>query len=769
MWLHDPQHTGRSSHVGPQTNNVKWTIDLESVWIPSAPAVAQDRTVYLVTSQGLYAIHPSGQSLWVYEPSHTPWGRGTPAIGHNGAIYVTRSGGLSAINPDGSLEWDATVAVDYDSVQLVLDQQGTLYYAAGCVLPSDEQVHPCLIAFDPGGDVSWVYDLENGVTYQQPDFSLAPEGSLGSSSPGLTTSPTIGHNGVIYIGYGQTLFAINADGTEEWRKTFLDVARDDGIVTPSIGSDGTIYVIVKCAERADECKDYMYAINPGGSMYWEQPQRISGYGSSIPLIGPDDTLYVSYVHYGFWGPQHYLTAFDAQGNPKWTLDGEGGPRVVDAEGTIYTVLQGRVRALDPGGNEKWTWYTPNGDWVSPLSLGQDGTLYAAVTSTLYGIGPEFLSGTISPVYPTTHTISSTVMQGGTAYRYFRLTDADGNPIPNATVTLSTSETALSDTSGYFTATISADGLGGLGNHTVSVQSVTYGGQIYSTDGQPSFTVQVTERRYSYAWGYGASTRLKGGVSAGLIAYVQKENSGGLELTLDESDPSLTADDIVLMKEQFSDEIGAGGGVGIEKGISILILQIKGGASAVSERYIRTLGSTTARFPNPYKSDDKKAQAIFLLASVIDSLAQAFPGKPFAVGFLKVALDRVAPYKNYISEQQAGLGAKITPLQANVGASASLGLKRGGATWKERILGFDLVDMGVTVLTLDTFTDYRDRGEIGLGSEAEFDLDFSALSWQIGDFRNKFAGTIGDRAKKIRLEIILDADTHESRPSSPPTN
>jgi len=258
MWLHDPQHTGRSSHVGPQTNNVKWTIDLESVWIPSAPAVAQDGTVYLVTSQGLYAIHPSGQSLWVYEPSHTPWGRGTPAIGHNGAIYVTRSGGLSAINPDGSLEWDATVAVDYDSVQLVLDQQGTLYYAAGCVLPSDEQVHPCLIAFDPGGDVSWVYDLENGVTYQQPDFSLAPEGSLGSSSPGLTTSPTIGHNGVIYIGYGQTLFAINADGTEEWRKTFLDVARDDGIVTPSIGSDGTIYVIVKCAERADECKDYKH-------------------------------------------------------------------------------------------------------------------------------------------------------------------------------------------------------------------------------------------------------------------------------------------------------------------------------------------------------------------------------------------------------------------------------------------------------------------------------------------------------------------------------
>ncbi len=41
---------------------------------------------------------------------------------------------------------------------------------------------------------------------------------------------------------------------------------------------------------------------------------------------------------------------------------------------------------------------------------------------------------------------------------------------------------------------------------------------------------------------------------------------------------LTADDVVLMKESYSDEIGAGVGVGLEKEVNILILQIKGGAS-----------------------------------------------------------------------------------------------------------------------------------------------------------------------------------------------
>jgi hypothetical protein len=41
-----------------------------------------------------------------------------------------------------------------------------------------------------------------------------------------------------------------------------------------------------------------------------------------------------------------------------------------------------------------------------------------------------------------------------------------------------------------------------------------------------------------------------------IAYLQRTTSGGLELKLDESNPDAASDDVVLMKEDFSDEIGA---------------------------------------------------------------------------------------------------------------------------------------------------------------------------------------------------------------------
>jgi len=69
-----------------------------------------------------------------------------------------------------------------------------------------------------------------------------------------------------------------------------------------------------------------------------------------------------------------------------------------------------------------------------------------------------------------------------------------------------------------------------------------------------------------------------------------------------------------------------------------------------------------------------------------------------------------------------------------------------------------VDVGVTVVHLNLLTDYRDRNEWGLGFESEHDVDWSLLSWNIGDFKNKFAGTIGDRAKKVKVELIFDSNT-----------
>jgi hypothetical protein len=372
------------------------------------------------------------------------------------------------------------------------------------------------------------------------------------------------------------------------------------------------------------------------------------------------------------------------------------------------------------------------------------------------------TGTIAPVYPASHTTPSATMQGGIAYRYFRLLNAGGNPIAGATVAFSAGNPATTDANGYFTASIPSSALGGVSSYQVSVQSVTYGGQTYTTNNQPTFTVQVTERRYSNAWSYGASTRAKGGVSAGFIAYLQRTTSGGLEIKLDESNPDITTDDVVFLREDYSDEIGAGGGVGMEKGATISILQVKGGSEASLDFNLRTMGSTETRFPNPYSDNDRKGEGVFLLASAVDSAIQSSPGKPFAASFLKLALDRAAPYSAYISKQQAGIGARVTPLQLNVGVKGSLGVNRGGSLWKDSEVGCDFVDVGSTVVLMGTLNDYRSNNEWGLGYESEHSVDWALLSpsAEIGQFKSKMSLFFNNQpAKKVQVELIFDSTTN----------
>jgi len=57
-----------------------------------------------------------------------------------------------------------------------------------------------------------------------------------------------------------SLYAVNLDGTLKWSTTAIpSVGLGIGLPTPSVGSDGTIYVGA----------DSIYAFNPDGTLKWK--------------------------------------------------------------------------------------------------------------------------------------------------------------------------------------------------------------------------------------------------------------------------------------------------------------------------------------------------------------------------------------------------------------------------------------------------------------------------------------------------------------------
>jgi Tol biopolymer transport system component/N-acetylneuraminic acid mutarotase len=288
---------------------------------------------------------------------------------------------------------------------------------------------------------------------------------------------------------------------------------------------------------------------------------------------------------------------------------------------------------------------------------------------------------------------------------------------------------------------------------VNIRSVTIGGQTYTTN-QPTFTIQVTERRYAHSWSYGAVRTASAGVGTGIIAYLGAETNGGLGLTLEESDPYRTADDRVSMEENYSVETNTGVGLGIRERIRAGVVKADLDASVTTERKLRHFGALEAEFNQPYAENDRKAQGIFLALSVLDS-ALGVPIQPLVVGMLRVA-EAQFPYLDYISAQSVGTAAKVTPLRAHIGAEMNLAASRRGSAYKERTVGFTLLDVGVSRLVAEVLTDYGD--EYSVGFDDELSLDLTLLTPHLPGIRNQLIGVIGDRAVRLHKEYFFDSAT-----------
>lgn len=254
----------------------------------------------------------------------------------------------------------------------------------------------------------------------------------------ISSSPAIDSEGVIYLGAGFFLYAINPDGTEKWRYQIGFNWVSSPVVGPQdfsiyIGaSDSCLYRIrsgilkwrfkagdiIKGSPALDDsgviyvgCYDhYLYAIDSNGTLKWRYQTNDTVFSSpaiddSLIYFGSTDSLLYALNCRGIckWkyktggrilstpgigkagtiyvgSEDSYLYAINSDGSLKWKFKvGSSGivsSPLIDGNETIYTGSAGEniFYAIDSSGNEKWRFTIPGSLQSSP-AISADGTIY----------------------------------------------------------------------------------------------------------------------------------------------------------------------------------------------------------------------------------------------------------------------------------------------------------------------------------------------------------------------------------------------------------
>jgi outer membrane protein assembly factor BamB len=345
MFSHDPQHSGRSSFIGPATPTVKWKYtlggngDYSASWTPLSQAA--DGTLY-VGADHLYAFNPDGTVKWEFACG-AMWS--TPAIGDDGTLYFgSDDGKFYALSPDGKQQWSVDVGKDIRSSPAI-GKDGTIYASLDSSLRAVDSDGKEKWRYETGGNAlsspalsldGTIYFTDTGSEFSLTTlYALGPTGELlwEYSLDGYCHSPVVGTNGDVYLNSQRLLFAFSPKGQLRWQHEVNSINYTD----PAIGADGTIYV---------GGGNKLQALNPDGEVIWEATVPDAGGAFSCPTIAKDGTIYIG------GGYDNTIFAFKSDGSPLWEYKAGGTVNctpLIAPDGTLYVADWNRTLFALGGG------------------------------------------------------------------------------------------------------------------------------------------------------------------------------------------------------------------------------------------------------------------------------------------------------------------------------------------------------------------------------------------------------------------------------------
>lgn len=324
--------TGASKGIGAKNGKVKWALPLTPD-LSSPPVLDAEGNVYLGTMGGGFVqIKPDSTFGWNFIVEEDI--SSSACIDVNGFIYLSVPGKTYKLNPDGTPRGMVREGSDFPPV---LDRSGNLYIIS--------EGH--LISAGSEGGIRWKTSLGPGVEEVIQDLTPAvgPEGNIYVSTDHLVgfnstgkeifrtpllrrgTRPTVGSDGIIYLGTENKLLAVRNNGTILWQKEFRDYVNtsltifNNEYMLFGTMNIGTLYCVtmtggVMWEFKADSAisapvsidntgniyfssqNGKMYSVNGKGKLRWEYSTKSLGFFgggifNSAPAIGKAGITYAS--------------------------------------------------------------------------------------------------------------------------------------------------------------------------------------------------------------------------------------------------------------------------------------------------------------------------------------------------------------------------------------------------------------------------------------------------------------------------------------------
>jgi len=356
---------------------LKWRYGRTGMWITSSPAIAEDGTVYVGSwDSKLYAVNPDGTEKWSIGMGGSV--DASPAIAEDGTIYVGAMGPgdygrINAVNPNGTIKWQYNTGYWITGGPAIADD-GTIYIGSG---------DNYLYAMYPNGTLRWRFHTghyvkgppsiaDDGTIYigswDDYLYALYPNGTMKwrhQVGLGTESNPSIGPDGTIYVGGGY-LYAVNPNGTRKWTFDFGSNKRSHWSC-PAISADGIIYIsLIIGSDDGGE----ILAVNPDATERWRK-WLADNEGQSSPSISSDGTIYVGSSTMASGNPHGNLHAFG-----EWDPTAPDAPAITgETQGQYGEEYEYTFVSTDPE-NQDVRYYIEWGDgeteeWIGPYSSGQE--------------------------------------------------------------------------------------------------------------------------------------------------------------------------------------------------------------------------------------------------------------------------------------------------------------------------------------------------------------------------------------------------------------